>query len=263
QPRTVLMTLFNLNASKLRWLVHYEGWWFALFRLAVKASAYLGTQGTQSDWFQRLAERRFDRRFQVSTAGMITPQELQLTPDQQAHAVEYWPTSNFRLGQILSQLGIDHAKFTFIDLGSGKGRVLLMASEYPFQRAIGVELSDKLHTVALQNILAFRGDRQCPNVESVCCDATRFRFPHDPLVLYLFNPFSQTILTKVVQNLLISLDANPRPVIVIYFNALHAAVFEAYDGFRECGANFSLPEDWKVFWFDPPANSSQPAHFDM
>lgn len=248
------MSLFNSDWSKLRWLVHYEGGWFALFRLAVKASSYLGTKGTQSPWFQRLAERWFDRRFQISTAGIITPQELQFTPEQQRHAVEYWPTSNFRFGQLLSKLSIDYPKFTFIDLGSGKGRVLLMASEFPFKRVIGVELSERLHSTAEQNIRTFRGNRQSGKVESVCCDATQFPFPSDPLVLYLFNPFSEAILTTVVQNLLISLKANPRPVIVIYFNPLHATVFGVENGFREWGPAFSLPEDWKIFRIEQPTN---------
>lgn len=248
------MSLFNPNWSKLRWHVHYEGWWFVLFRLAVKASAYLGTKGTQSAWFQRLEERWFDRRFQVSTAGIVTPQELQFTAYQQQHAVEYSPTSNFHFGRLLSKLPIDYPKFTFIDLGSGKGRVLLMASEFPFKRVIGVELSEELHTVAQRNIHTFRGNRQCCDVESICCDATQFPFPPDPLVLYLFNPFSQAILTKVVENLLASLIANPRPVIVIYFNPLHATVFEIGDGFRECSTEFSIPEDWKVFWIEQQAN---------
>ncbi len=45
--------------------------------------------------------------------------------------------------------------FTFIDLGSGKGRVLLMASEYPFQKIIGVEFMPELHRAAQKNIAGY------------------------------------------------------------------------------------------------------------
>lgn len=243
------MSRIKRSWETLLWVVHYEGWLFAAFRMIVKASAALGTQGTHSPWFQRFAERQFDRRFRVATAGVVTPQQLHYTADQQQHAVEYCSTSNYRFGRLLSKLPIDHSMFTFVDLGSGKGRVLLMASEFPFQRVIGVELSEQLHSVAEQNIRTFCGQRRCPVVESICCDATQFQFPSDPLVLYLFNPFSQTILSRVVDNLTASLTEAPRRVIVIYYNPLHAGVFEESERFLECTSKFSLPKDWKVYMF--------------
>src|SRR5579864_7137056 len=58
--------------------------------------------------------------------------------------------------------------FTFIDLGSGKGRVLLMASDYPFKRIIGVEFMLELHRVAQKNIAGYSSDRQqCRQIETI------------------------------------------------------------------------------------------------
>ena len=107
----------------------------------------------------------------------------------------------------------------FIDLGSGKGRTLLMASDYPFRRIVGVELLPALHQVAQENLDKYRSESQkCFAVESICADATNFFFPAEPTVLYLFNPFPEAGLRKVIANLQQSLQEHPRPVFLLYHN---------------------------------------------
>ena len=107
--------------------------------------------------------------------------------------------------------------FTFIDLGSGKGRVLLMASDYPFKRIIGVEFMPELHRAAQKNIADYSNDRQrCRQIESLCMDARDFQFPAEPLVVYLFNPFSEAAFAQVLENLRCSVEQSPRPVYIAY-----------------------------------------------
>jgi SAM-dependent methyltransferase len=111
--------------------------------------------------------------------------------------------------------------FTFIDLGSGKGRTLLMASDYAFRRIIGVELLASLHEIAQENFRQYKSESQkCFALESICADATDYPLPEDPLVIFLFNPFPESGMRKVVANLEQSLRAHPRPVYVLYHNPL-------------------------------------------
>ena len=106
---------------------------------------------------------------------------------------------------------------TFVDLGSGRGRVLLMAAERPFRRVVGVEFAAELHQSAQDNIRRFPAARmRCSDVTSVLGDAAAFPFPYDPLVLYLDNPFSERIMAVVLRNLRASYEHSPRPVIVVY-----------------------------------------------
>lgn len=110
-------------------------------------------------------------------------------------------------------------ELTFIDLGSGKGRALLMASDYPFRRIVGVELLPALHQIARENLIKYRSDSQkCFALESVCGDATEFQFPAEPIVLYLFNPFPESDLRRMLANLQQSLRDRPRTVYVLYHN---------------------------------------------
>ena len=141
----------------------------------------------------------------------------------------YQPTERDLFHEMLDTLAqhadIDFQEFMFVDLGSGKGRALLMASDYPFRRIIGVELLPSLHQIARQNVAQYHSDKQrCFAIESICADATSFHLPDGPLVIYLFNPFPEAGLRRAVTNLEETLAAKPRPVYVVYHNPQLEAV---------------------------------------
>ncbi len=129
----------------------------------------------------------------------------------------YFATEPWLFEQIMQAIPADFSQFTFIDLGSGKGRVLLMASDYPFQQIVGVEFMAELHRVAIKNVTSYSNDRQrCRCIETLCVDARDFQFPSDPLLVYLFNPFSESTFAQVLQNLRQSIEQVPRPVYIAY-----------------------------------------------
>jgi SAM-dependent methyltransferase len=131
----------------------------------------------------------------------------------------YQPTDPALFREMLTSLNIDFGNFVFIDIGSGKGRTLLMASDYPFRRIIGVELLPELNRVARENIGKYNSDSQhCFVLESIRADARDFVFPPEPTVLYLFNPLPEPGLVQVIANLERSLQEHPRALLVIYHN---------------------------------------------
>ena len=129
----------------------------------------------------------------------------------------YFATEPWLFEQIMQAIPEDFSQFTFIDLGSGKGRVLLMASDYPFQRIVGVEFMPDLHRAAQKNVASYSNDRQrCRGIETLCVDARDFEFPPDPLVVYLFNPFSEATFAHILENLRRSIELARRPVWIAY-----------------------------------------------
>ena len=134
---------------------------------------------------------------------------------------EYQATDPALLHEMLQVLKVDFRRFTFIDLGSGKGRALLIAATYPFRRIMGVELIPALHLAAQANIGKCKNaSQQCFAIESICANARDFDFPGEALVVYLFNPFLESVLAQVWSRLESSLTANPQPVCILYHNPL-------------------------------------------
>ena len=133
---------------------------------------------------------------------------------------------------MMANLPQDLSRFVFVDIGSGKGRALLMASDYPFKRILGVEVLPELHRIAEQNIRGYKSDSQRrTSVTSICTDARSFEFPDDPLVLYLFNPLPESGLVTMLANLSQSVASKPREVWILYHNPLLEPLLAATPGF--------------------------------
>lgn len=169
----------------------------------------------------------FDRQYGVDTLGVVEVDELSAPDHLKQGAVRYEPTSEHCFAFLLEQAGLEQrsADFTFIDLGSGKGRVLLLAALRGFRRAVGVELGADLHEIATRNIAVVAQTRNVGNIESINGDATAFPFPAEPTVCFLNNPFDQAVLCKVLDRIEASLASHPREFWIIYLHANHPAPF--------------------------------------
>jgi SAM-dependent methyltransferase len=176
----------------------------------------------------------FDRRYGTDTTRMLDVQFLDnpspnarvatpygpLSPDRPYGATpRQWLRTWRRFGSRIDWVPCEHREFTFIDIGSGKGRTLLLASDYPFRKIIGVELFPELHAAAERNIEAYRSpDQKCTAFELHCMDATQFQFPEDNLFLQFADPFPAHVLEKVLANLERSLEAHPRKIFISYWS---------------------------------------------
>lgn len=147
-------------------------------------------------------DRRFDQKYGVDTAGFVSLKTLEISSPSLAHASPYATADPSHLHEMLGRLNEDFSKFAFIDIGSGKGKALFLASEYPFREIVGVEFSEKLHEVAARNISRFRSRKQrCFKIECRLGDAAQFRFPMSDCIIYMFNPFRGPVMEAFLSNL--------------------------------------------------------------
>ena len=172
------------------------------------------------------AEKRYDRRLGIDTSGYIEPSSLGLNEGSGKQSRPYNGTppgiANFLIGQIAPRA----TGFTFIDIGSGKGRVLLIAARFPFSRVVGFEHSEQMNEIAASNVRQFL--KHYPDivpVELVSGDATRLPLPDGPLLIFLFNPFGPEAVRDFAASVKASYQQNPRKIICIYYNAAHPAEF--------------------------------------
>jgi hypothetical protein len=184
---------------------------------------------------QRYGDVEYDWDFRVDTTGATVGWRDRLLG---LFHSPYQPTEPALFREMLESLRlaspeIDFREFIFIDIGSGKGRALLMAADYPFRRILGIELLPELHRVAKENIGKYKSQsQQCFAVDCLLGDASEFAFPAQPTVLYLFNPLPESGLAEMVSNLERSLRENPRPMFVLYHNPLLGHVLARNSFFR-------------------------------
>ncbi len=180
-------------------------------------------ESTPSQRRQRYGDVEYDWDLRVDTTGATVGWRDRLLGHFHS---PYQPTEPALFREMLASLmqsgpKFDCREFTFIDIGSGKGRALLMAADYPFRRIMGIELLPELHRVATENIRKYKSEsQQCFAIECVAEDASEFVFPPEPTVLYLFNPLPESGLNTMLSNLERSLREHPRAIFVIYHNPL-------------------------------------------
>lgn len=152
----------------------------------------------------------FDARFGTDTSAPAFER------NQKASVHFYVPTTASVIYEILNAIPLQ-PDTVFVDMGSGKGRALLVASEFPFAKIVGLELSDNLHRIAQDNVARYKpASQKCAAFELKCMDALDYAYGDEPVVLFLFDPFGREILEQVMANLEASLRAKPRDATVIY-----------------------------------------------
>ena len=166
----------------------------------------------------------FDERFGVETSGLIY--ELASGHQHDVYNNGYFAVApsvfHAIMRAMLERLHLDCRRFRFVDLGSGKGRALLLASDYPFREILGVELSPELESVARSNIACYAGVKGSllprPPVISMQGDATEFSWPPGPLIVYMWNAFTGPVMERVFRNLESSLKKQPRECYLVYIH---------------------------------------------
>ena len=168
---------------------------------------------------KRETAEAFDARFGTDTSRTFRWSDLDATGGDVPSLWRYYPITRAGFEPAMSAIDVPLDDFTFVDLGSGKGRALFFASDWPFRKIVGVEIAPALHEVAASNVRLYRSPEQrCDHIELVCSDAAVWEPPDEHLFVYVFQPFPEDVFARVMQNLDASLAVRARPLVVAYVN---------------------------------------------
>lgn len=174
----------------------------------------------------------FDLQYGVNTSGFLTPRKLASGHPHDSHITAYWGTAPSLLNGAVchwiatlpATLAIED--YTFIDIGCGKGRAVMLASEFPFRRVIGIELNPALTEIARQNLVRWQlSPHPCASLEILNLDALAIPLPRSPTLIYLFNPFDAHVTELLLDRIReLSIDRSS-PIDVIYARPEYANLF--------------------------------------
>lgn len=221
------------TARAVRQMVVNHGWAAAMRTAGVRLRQRLRRASSQpwdpTTWLPT-AEHAFDRQYGVDTSGLVWGVDLKTGSPSDPWNTAYYGIGPSVFHHVMAQVPASLQRTaTFIDLGCGKGRAVLLASEYPFPQVMGVEIAPQLHRIAVENVARYTAARMAEAHGDVVRidlapmrvlleDAANYRFPNGPLVVYLYHPFCRPVLEKVLRNLGRSLAEEPRDAAVIYIN---------------------------------------------
>ena len=182
----------------------------------------LGWRGAVAELANRVdtpeSDAEFDALHGTDTAGSVEPGDLGIADAETTkQAIRYLPSPLRATSWMLDRIGVDAARTSFVDLGCGKGRVLLVAAERPFRSIAGVEISTELVDVARRNTERYRPVSSRVGAITVAnTDAREFDMPDGDLLIHMYHPFDPAVSTAVFSRLTAAQSASPRRVVVAY-----------------------------------------------
>ena len=174
--------------------------------------------------YEAAADRTFDERHGTDTAGKVEPADLGIDDGvSRDAAILYLPSPLRVTNWMLDRTGVEPTTTTFVDLGCGKGRVVLAAARRPFRRVVGVEISSELAAIARANIEGYRPPPPLlAPIDVVEADVTRIDLPDGDLLVHLYHPFETPVTEIVLDRLESSRRASPRRVTIAYLGYTEA-----------------------------------------
>lgn len=179
---------------------------------------------------------RFDRKYGVKTGGNIEKAAVGVTD---VDAIKYVPAIEPVMRDVIAHAArfADLGQLSFVDLGCGKGRALIMASWYPFRAVHGVELVQRFADVAQDNITAYlarpRREIQCSKLTVACANALHCDFPDGDLLIFLHRPFKGQVFQAVLDRLHDLAARSGRRVLVVYICPVDQKMLDRHPGYAQ------------------------------
>jgi SAM-dependent methyltransferase len=183
-----------------------------------------------------LTRHPFDLEFGVRTSGLVAGRHLKSGHRNDRHNTAYYAVApsvfrslvrRWRKARPAGKL----EETTFIDVGAGMGRALLLASVMPFRAVVGIELHPTLARIAKRNVREWKAARRAhAPVRVVEGDALEFVLPEGPLVAFLFNPFGATVMRRLLGKWRKTLAGRGGDLDLLYVNNEQEGVLETAEG---------------------------------
>jgi SAM-dependent methyltransferase len=184
-----------------------------------------------------LTRHPFDEKFGVRTSGLVAGRHLRSGHRHDRHATAYFGVAPSVFHALLRRWQKCRPEWapeevSFIDVGAGMGRAMLLAAEMPFCQVTGVELNPTLARIARRNLTIWRKkERAQAPMRLVCGDAVDFRLPKGPCLAFLFNPFGAPVMRRLLTVWRKSLAGTTGQLDLIYVNNEQEHVLEGQPGF--------------------------------
>jgi hypothetical protein len=173
----------------------------------------------------------FDLAHNLDTSGLVPAGNLITGHPNDAYVTAYYgvaPSILRTLIDLWRETIPPHPihSYTFVDIGAGKGRAMLVASELPFHQVIGIELNPEMADIAQRNLDLWLADHAAdataPRLAPIRLyeqDALTFDLPRNPTLAFLFHPFEAPVLKLLLRRIEAQFARRPGTLDILYVNA--------------------------------------------
>lgn len=179
----------------------------------------------------------FDEAHGVRTSGLVAGRHLKSGHSNDRQITAYYGVAPSVFETLLRKWrklspAAAVEETTFIDIGAGMGRAMLLAAESPFRQVVGVELNPTLARMARRNLAIWRKQRRARStMRLVCKDVLDLKLPRGACVLFLFNPFGAGVMRRLLRQIARDCADRAGEIDLLYVNTEQEGVLESLRGF--------------------------------
>lgn len=239
----------NICRSSLLWYVDLKEYIILLtIRKDERVEKQLAELGCEKnrDYFDIRSEvggsylEHLERKYKDVDFSYVTKEER---PD--LYSGEYYESKPFdhsSIDHVFEEIKNLPCEKSFMDIGCGKGQILLMAVMSEMVKVGGIEWNADIAKICRNNM-----NKLDVSADIVTGDATEYKDIDGYSIFFLYNPFGENGVRKVVHNILESRKRRNRDIFLVYGNPFyHREVVE--------GGNVRLYLQVRVDLYDPLLN---------
>jgi hypothetical protein len=174
----------------------------------------------------------FDVLHGTDTGQLIPGDELATGHRHDRHITAYHGVAPSLFSKLMSRwqtLAQHPIKQTaFVDIGAGKGRAMLLASQHLFRRIVGVELHPALAAASRTNIEHYQATHTTPLIRLNEADVMAMRMPAGPCLFFLFNPFDFVMMDRFLHRVETQFKDRPGQLDLLYVNDEQREMMRGY-----------------------------------
>jgi SAM-dependent methyltransferase len=155
-----------------------------------------------------------------------------------AEFFHYQGASYLVLFTIFGKISAQTKHLAFTDIGCGKGRVIFVAEYFGYNDLTGLELDETLLQAARTNEKSYPFRRTESRIHFRHVNALDVEYNNIPSLYFLFNPFNEAVLEKVIEKICRSTRSETW---FVYMNPLYKEAFNKN--------NIDIVTEFKTNWY--------------
>lgn len=187
-----------------------------------------------SNWNLRLAiflirhEIRGEKKYGIDTTRPAELKDLTIYNGNLKQSSRYEAVNYYILETLLQKITTVTTNRSFVDLGCGKGRAMVVAAHFGFNNIKGIDFAEEVCREATQNMEALQTKRSFRYLVS-CSNVLDYDIQPEDAVFFMFNPFTDETITGFLDKLEDSIAEHPRDVYFLYVSPRFIETFFEYE----------------------------------
>ncbi|MBK5273248.1 MAG: class I SAM-dependent methyltransferase [Bacteroidia bacterium] len=165
-------------------------------------------------------------KYGIRTFAPVKLTDLTITNADITKSSSYEAVNYYMLEKLLTEFCRLSSSTSIVDLGCGKGRVMVVAAHFGFTQITGIDFAKELCEEASANMKKIEKKYQGLKWKVITANVLDYKILPEDSVFFMFNPFVEETLASFLDKLDESCSLFPRKIYFLYASPQHTSALQ-------------------------------------